>query len=38
MLGILWDRLSVGGKKKVENFFGIFGKKIMPRCRAHFSE
>jgi hypothetical protein len=38
MFSIFQDRLSLGGKKTVINFFGLGSKKIMPRCRAHFSK
>jgi hypothetical protein len=38
MFSIFQDRLSLGGKKTVINFFGLGPKKIMPRCRAHFSK
>ena len=38
LLSIFQDRLSLGGKKTVINFFGLGPKKIIPRCRAHFSK
>jgi aromatic ring-cleaving dioxygenase len=37
MFSIFKDRLKLGGKKTVINFFGLMPKKIMPRCRALFS-
>jgi hypothetical protein len=38
MFSIFQDGLKLGGKKTVINFFGLGPKKIMPRCRAHFSK
>jgi hypothetical protein len=38
MFSIFQGRLKLGGKKTVINFFGLGPKKIMPRCRAHFSK